>query len=123
MFTWSKSFPESRSLEEKLFLNIHFGMYAAPSGTNPPLPGRWLPGRTGAARRRNPRVSLIRWGFTAPTGRRRRDLRYTVLELKRRKGNRTHQWLAEAAVRLLNRFLENRSEVDFYALMGTPRDL
>jgi len=45
-------------------------------------------------------------------------LRYTVLELKRRKGNKTHQWLPEAAVRLLDRFLENGSEVDFYALMG-----
>jgi len=45
-------------------------------------------------------------------------LRYCVLELKRRKGNRTHEWLQQAAPRLLARFLETGSEVDFYALMG-----
>ena len=45
-------------------------------------------------------------------------LRFTVLELKRRQGNRTHEWVKEAALMLLNRFLENRSETDFYALMG-----
>ncbi len=45
-------------------------------------------------------------------------LRFSVLELKRRMGNKTHEWVAEAALKILKRFLENRSEVDFYALMG-----
>ena len=45
-------------------------------------------------------------------------LRYYVLELTRRKGNKTHAWVAGAAESFLQRFLEKRSEVDFYALMG-----
>jgi hypothetical protein len=45
-------------------------------------------------------------------------LRFCTLELTRRKGNRTHGWLSETALTLLSRFLETRSEVDFYALMG-----
>jgi hypothetical protein len=45
-------------------------------------------------------------------------LRYCALELKRRKGNRTHQWLVESAHFMLDRFLRTRSQVDFYGLMG-----
>jgi hypothetical protein len=45
-------------------------------------------------------------------------LRFRVLEIKRRKGNRTHDWVVESAHELLDRCLENGSEIDFYALMG-----
>jgi hypothetical protein len=45
-------------------------------------------------------------------------LRFLTLGLTRRSGNRTHEWLKEAAPMLLRRFLESRSELDFYALMG-----
>jgi hypothetical protein len=45
-------------------------------------------------------------------------LRYCALELKRRKGNRSHQWLVESAHYLLDRFLLTRSQTDFYGLMG-----
>ncbi len=45
-------------------------------------------------------------------------LRFFKLELKRRMGNKTHEWLTEAAIMLLKRFLEKRAEEDFYALMG-----
>ena len=45
-------------------------------------------------------------------------LRYCVLELKRRRGNKTHEWLGDVALKLLKRFHESGSEVDFYALMG-----
>jgi hypothetical protein len=44
--------------------------------------------------------------------------RFLVLESTRRMGNKTHAWVYEAAVDLLKRFLDTRSEVDFYALMG-----
>jgi len=45
-------------------------------------------------------------------------LRYCILELKRRKGNKTHQWLVESAHYLLDRFLRTRSQIDFFGLMG-----
>jgi hypothetical protein len=45
-------------------------------------------------------------------------LRYFVLELTRRMGNRTHEWLSDTATMFLQRFLKTRSEVDFHALMG-----
>jgi len=45
-------------------------------------------------------------------------LRYFVLELTRRMGNRTHEWLREMAPIFLQRFLDTGSEVDFHALMG-----
>jgi hypothetical protein len=45
-------------------------------------------------------------------------LRYFVLELTRRMGNRTHDWLRDTATVFLQRFLETGSEVDFHALMG-----
>ena len=45
-------------------------------------------------------------------------LRYFVLELTRRMGNRTHEWLRDTATTFLQRFLETGSEVDFHALMG-----
>jgi hypothetical protein len=45
-------------------------------------------------------------------------LRFLTLELTRRTGNRTHEWMKEAAPGLLRRFLESRSEMDFYAVMG-----
>src|SRR6185369_14112915 len=45
-------------------------------------------------------------------------LRFLTLGLTLRSGNRTHEWLKEAAPMLLRRFLESRSELDFYALMG-----
>jgi hypothetical protein len=45
-------------------------------------------------------------------------LRFRVLEIKRRGGNRTHDWVVEAAQDILKRFLSNQSELDFYALMG-----
>ncbi len=45
-------------------------------------------------------------------------IRYAMLERKRRKGNRTHDWVVDTAANLMKRFLETRSEVDFYALMG-----
>jgi hypothetical protein len=45
-------------------------------------------------------------------------LRYCVLELTRRMGNRTHDWLRDTATVFLQRFLETGSEVDFHALMG-----
>jgi hypothetical protein len=45
-------------------------------------------------------------------------LRYFVLELSRRMGNRTHEWLRETAATFLQRFLDTGSEVDFHALMG-----
>jgi hypothetical protein len=44
--------------------------------------------------------------------------RFLVLETTRRMGNKTHAWVPEAAVGLLKRFLETRSDVDFCALMG-----
>jgi hypothetical protein len=44
--------------------------------------------------------------------------RYLVLEATRRMGNRSHAWVREAAVGFLERFLDTRSEVDFFALMG-----
>jgi hypothetical protein len=44
--------------------------------------------------------------------------RYRVLESTRRMGNRSHAWVPEAAVSFLQRFLDTRSEVDFFALMG-----
>ncbi|UCC82204.1 MAG: hypothetical protein JSW46_14605 [Gemmatimonadota bacterium] len=45
-------------------------------------------------------------------------IRFATLERKRRKGNKTHAWVREAALRLCDRFLDDMSEVDFYALMG-----
>jgi hypothetical protein len=45
-------------------------------------------------------------------------LRFRVLEIKRREGNATHAWVADAAEQLLKRFLAGGSELDFYALMG-----
>jgi hypothetical protein len=45
-------------------------------------------------------------------------LRFYVLELKRRMGNRTHEWVPDAAAMLLGRFLKTHSEVDIYAVMG-----
>jgi len=45
-------------------------------------------------------------------------VRFYVLELTRRMGNRTHGWLLDAAPMLLDRFLKGPSEADFYALMG-----
>lgn len=45
-------------------------------------------------------------------------LRFYVLELKRRMGNRTHEWVPDSAAMLLRRFLKTHSEVDFYAVMG-----
>ncbi|MGH7266720.1 MAG: hypothetical protein ACREMB_17995 [Candidatus Rokuibacteriota bacterium] len=45
-------------------------------------------------------------------------LRYCVLELMRRRGNKTYAWVVDAAHTFLRRFLETRSEIDFHALMG-----
>jgi hypothetical protein len=45
-------------------------------------------------------------------------LRYFVLELTRRMGNRTHEWVRERATVFLQRFMDTGSEVDFHALMG-----
>ena len=45
-------------------------------------------------------------------------LRFSVLELKRRAGTRSLEWVSGSALMLLERFLARRSEVDFYALMG-----
>jgi len=45
-------------------------------------------------------------------------LRYFVLELTRRMGNRTHEWSRETATIFLQRFMETGSEVDFHGLMG-----
>ena len=45
-------------------------------------------------------------------------IRYAMLERRRRKGNLTHQWVVNTAAKLMRRFLQTRSEVDFYALMG-----
>jgi len=45
-------------------------------------------------------------------------LRYFVLELTRRMGNHTHEWLRTMAPIFLERFLDTGSEVDFHALMG-----
>ena len=45
-------------------------------------------------------------------------LRFFVLELTRRMGNRTHDWLRDTATTFLQRFLKSGSEVDFHALMG-----
>ncbi|MBT8396423.1 MAG: hypothetical protein HKO65_17765 [Gemmatimonadetes bacterium] len=45
-------------------------------------------------------------------------LRFRVLEIKRRRGNRTHDWVVEAGQMLLRRFLEEGSVSDYYALMG-----
>ena len=45
-------------------------------------------------------------------------LRYFVLELTRRMGNRTHEWVRDTATEFLQRFLDTGSEVDFHALMG-----
>jgi hypothetical protein len=45
-------------------------------------------------------------------------LRFFVLELTRRMGNRTHDWLRDTATIFLQRFLKSGSEVDFHALMG-----
>ena len=44
--------------------------------------------------------------------------RFFVLEVTRRMGNRTHEWLRETAPSFLDRFLKTGSEVDFHALMG-----
>ena len=45
-------------------------------------------------------------------------LRFFTLELTRRMGNRTHEWLRDTVTVLLQRFLETGSEVDLHALMG-----
>lgn len=45
-------------------------------------------------------------------------IRYSMLERRRRKGNRTHEWVVDTAVKFLRRHLANPSELDFYALMG-----
>jgi len=45
-------------------------------------------------------------------------LRFRVLEIKRRLGNKTHDWVVESAQMLIKRYLEHGSELDFYALMG-----
>jgi hypothetical protein len=45
-------------------------------------------------------------------------LRFFVLELTRRMGNRSHEWLRDTATVLLQRFLRTGSEVDLHALMG-----
>jgi len=45
-------------------------------------------------------------------------LRFYVLELKRRMGNTTHEWVPDAAAMLIRRLLKTHSEVDFYAVMG-----
>jgi len=44
--------------------------------------------------------------------------RFFVLELTRRMGNRTHEWLRDTATVLLQRFLDSGSDVDLHALMG-----
>ena len=41
-----------------------------------------------------------------------------MLELTRRMGNRTHEWLRSMAPIFLERFLDTGSDVDFHALMG-----
>lgn len=45
-------------------------------------------------------------------------VRYLVLELTRRKGTKSHQWIPQEARKLLARFLAHRTEVDLYALGG-----
>lgn len=45
-------------------------------------------------------------------------IRYIVLESTRRKGNKSHQWVATEAHKMLNRYLEGRTELDLYALGG-----
>lgn len=45
-------------------------------------------------------------------------IRYAMLERRRRKGNLTHEWIVDTAANLMRRFLQTRSEIDFYALMG-----
>jgi hypothetical protein len=45
-------------------------------------------------------------------------LRFRVLEIKRRLGNRTHDWVVETAQMLIRRYLEQESDLDFFALMG-----
>lgn len=45
-------------------------------------------------------------------------IRYNMLERIRRQGNKTYAWVTEAAEKFLRRFLEQHSEVDFFALMG-----
>jgi hypothetical protein len=45
-------------------------------------------------------------------------VRYFVLELKRRMGTGSHSWVPPEAGKLLERFLERRTELDLYALGG-----
>lgn len=45
-------------------------------------------------------------------------IRFNTLERTRRKGNRTHDWVTRSAGRMLERFLRDPNDVDFYALMG-----
>jgi hypothetical protein len=45
-------------------------------------------------------------------------IRYAMLERRRRKGNRTHDWVVDTAAKLMRRFLTSRSDIDLYALMG-----
>lgn len=41
-----------------------------------------------------------------------------MLERIRRQGNKTYAWVTETAEKFLRRFLEQHSEVDFFALIG-----
>ncbi|MDH3690098.1 MAG: hypothetical protein OEU36_11540 [Gammaproteobacteria bacterium] len=45
-------------------------------------------------------------------------IRYSMLERRRRKGNKTHDWVLQTSMDLLKKYLQEPSELDFFALMG-----
>ena len=45
-------------------------------------------------------------------------IRYSMLERRRRKGNKTHEWVLQTSMDLFKKYLEEPSALDFFALMG-----